>query len=272
MPLPTPLTDEQHPQRPATAARHAVARMRTARPAHSDRRRRETSRMRTRTCDVLRTRHRTAVKQRRCAQRSLAPGGRAQGWNDACALPPRRARRSAGAFLSRRATLRMPTSANCLGSRVRAHRREESRYGCTLPSAARTRMHSYVQCMAHAHRSLLSRGSARTSCSQRGAARTSTRTAQRAETSRVRASKAIQCACAHPSLQASTPAPARSSHVPPRSCAHAQRWLLPLVPLSSSHFIREKERRKKKKNTEKTKLNTTPAHHISHSRGKWISQ
>lgn len=76
MPLPTPLTDEQHPQRPATAARHAVARMRTARPAHSDRRRRETSRMRTRTCDVLRTRHRTAVQQRRCAQQSLARGRR----------------------------------------------------------------------------------------------------------------------------------------------------------------------------------------------------
>lgn len=177
----------------------------------------------------------------------------------------------------------MPTSANCLGSRVRAHRREESRYGCTLPSAARTRMHSYVQCMAHAHRSLLSRGSARTSCSQRGAARTPTRTAQRPETSRVRASKAIQCACAscaqreraHAHILLSRPAlpRLRAPHTFHRAAvrmrsADSSRWFRSPAVI----ILGKKKEKREKKNTEKTKLNTTPAHHISHSRGKWISQ
>lgn len=128
----------------------------------SDRRRREASRTRIRPCEVPRVCHRTAVKQRRCTQQILARGRRTD---------YRTARNNACAFLSGRASSRTPTSVNCFGGCVRAQRRGDRRYGCTLPSAAGTRLRActrYVQCSAHARRSFLSRGRARASCSHAG--------------------------------------------------------------------------------------------------------
>lgn len=177
--------------------------------------------MRTRTCDVLRTRHRTAVQQRRCAQQSLARGRRRGETTRALSrLVEHGGARALSTHVARRyACPQVPTASGAVCARTAAKRAGTVAH-CPLPLVrACTAM-----CNAWRMRTaLFCHGEARASCSQRGAARTSTRTAQRAETSRVRASKAIQCACAHPSRQASTPAPARSSHVPPRSCAHAQR-------------------------------------------------
>lgn len=271
MPLPTPLTDEQHPQRPATAARHAVARMRTARPAHSDRRRRETSRMRTRTCDVLRTRHRTAVQQRRCAQQSLARGrrrgettralSRLVEHGGARALSTHVARRYAcpqvptasGAVCARTAAKRAGTVAHCPLPLVRA---------CTAVCNA-WRMRTALFCHGEARAlPVPSAGQhARLHAPPSGP--------------RLRACAPLRRFSAHAHILLSRPARPRlrAPHTFHRAAvrmrsADSSRWFRsPAVIL-----LGKKKEKRKKKNTEKTKLNTTPAHHISHSRGKWISQ
>lgn len=271
MPLPTPLTDEQHPQRPATAARHAVARMRTARPAHSDRRRRETSRMRTRTCDVLRTRHRTAVQQRRCAQQSLARGRRRGETTRALSrLVEHGGARALSTHVARRyACPQAPTASGAVCARTAAKRAGTVAH-CPLPPVrACTAM-----CNAWRMRTaLFCHGEARAlpvpSAGQHA------RLHAPPSGPRLRACAPLRRFSAHAHILLSRPARPRlrAPHTFHRAAvrmrsADSSRWFRsPAVIL-----LGKKKEKREKKNTEKTKLNTTPAHHISHSRGKWISQ